>query len=235
MYIYKTTNKINGKFYIGLSKFKPEENSDYLGSGWLIKKAINKYGKENFIKEILEECTEKEILLKQERYWISTLQSNNRIIGYNISEGGTWGDSWTNNPRKEALREKFRQLNGGENNPNYGNKWTDEQKKNLSDNKKINKTGFKDPITGLNIAKRLDVRHKLSNNKKGLKNPNSFVWKLISPSGEEFIINGGIKIGIKKYHLDYQQFIDKTDMRVNKAGWKLYKIKKENNEISNNN
>ena len=47
MIIYKTTNLINGKIYIGMSKNKKE---NYLGSGIYLKYAIDKYGKENFKK-----------------------------------------------------------------------------------------------------------------------------------------------------------------------------------------
>lgn len=69
-YIYKITNKLNGKYYIGSSKYLPNENWSYYGSGKAINIAINKYGKHNFSKEILVESNgdikqiEKDILTK---------------------------------------------------------------------------------------------------------------------------------------------------------------------------
>ena len=50
-YIYLTINLINGKKYIG--KHYGELDDSYLGSGTILQKAINKYGKQNFKKEIL--------------------------------------------------------------------------------------------------------------------------------------------------------------------------------------
>lgn len=50
--VYKTTNKINNKYYIGVHH-AGTKNGRYLGSGTLLKRAINKYGKENFIRETL--------------------------------------------------------------------------------------------------------------------------------------------------------------------------------------
>jgi hypothetical protein len=54
--VYKTTNLVNGKFYIGVHKqdfFLPIIFDGYLGSGLMLKRAIKKYGEENFIRETL--------------------------------------------------------------------------------------------------------------------------------------------------------------------------------------
>lgn len=88
MIIYKTTNLINGKIYIG----KDERNcQSYIGSGLLISRAIVKYGKENFIKEILETCLTVEELNLREKYWIKQYNSRDKTIGYNITVGGDGG------------------------------------------------------------------------------------------------------------------------------------------------
>ncbi len=231
MYIYKTTNKLNGKIYIGLSKYAPHENPEYLGSGFLLKKAVECYGRENFIKTIIEECNTPEHLMERERYWISTLKSNVRGVGYNICEGGAWGDNWTNHPRQEELRQHFSGITKGTHNPNYGNRWTPEQKERASKRAKDNAYGI-DPNTGESISKRSDIRKKISETKLGLKNPRACLWKLISPVGDEFLIEGGIRHKIKHYGLEYQQFqkrqgIKKADGSIqNHKGWSLYKLQK---------
>lgn len=59
--IYKITNKINGKFYIGQSNNINRRFQEHITKGQLsripLDIAIQKYGKENFLYETLEECS----------------------------------------------------------------------------------------------------------------------------------------------------------------------------------
>jgi hypothetical protein len=76
--IYKITNLLNGKIYIGKEL---KYNIQYYGSGILIRKAIIKYGQENFRKDIIEEC-QVDQLNEREKYWIEFLNSR-APVGYN--------------------------------------------------------------------------------------------------------------------------------------------------------
>jgi hypothetical protein len=86
--IYKTTNCINGKIYIGQT-IKNLEVSKYMGSGSYIGKSFLKYGKENFKREIIQTSIIGIIESdKAEKYWIKYFNANDRLIGYNLTEGG---------------------------------------------------------------------------------------------------------------------------------------------------
>ena len=92
MYIYKITNKINGKIYIGLTTISPEKSKHYYGSGTYIVRAIKKYGKHNFTKDILEQnIKSNDDLHAAEINWINLHNATNPDIGYNISTGGESG------------------------------------------------------------------------------------------------------------------------------------------------
>lgn len=87
--IYITTNLINKKIYVGVRELKHDSSDDrYLGSGKIIKRAIEKYGKENFNKEILVYCYSAKEADTEEVYWIDKLDARNPLIGYNIHVGG---------------------------------------------------------------------------------------------------------------------------------------------------
>ena len=116
--IYKTTNLINNKFYIGKSARGIDDA--YLGSGMLLKKAIKKYGKSNFKKELLEEVTDEKLLDEREKYWIKFLDSTNKKIGYNITEGGTGGNTLKNHPNEKILfKKRFDALKEYQKTPEY--------------------------------------------------------------------------------------------------------------------
>lgn len=94
--IYKITNLINGKIYIGQTiqnlKDRWYRHCGYSGSegeqNMVIKKAIHKYGKENFTIEELESCQAVD-LNEKERYWINYYNSYKE--GYNATKGGQDG------------------------------------------------------------------------------------------------------------------------------------------------
>jgi len=82
-FVYKIINEINGKFYIGKHKTN-NLNDGYFGSGKLLKRAIKKYGIENFFLEILFVCeSEKEMILREK---ILVVPDNE--INYNLTKGG---------------------------------------------------------------------------------------------------------------------------------------------------
>jgi len=113
MVVYETINKINGKRYIGKDK---HNDLKYLGSGKLLQKAIKKYGKENFVKTILEYCSSEAELAEKERHWIQITNAQTSKLYYNIGEGGVGGDNITNNPNRDAFIKKMKLIN---NDPRY--------------------------------------------------------------------------------------------------------------------
>ena len=87
--VYKITNKINGKYYIGVHKTS-NPNDDYMGSGKYIKYALSKYGIENFSKEILAifDVASEAYLLESKLVTWELIESG---TVYNIKEGGHGG------------------------------------------------------------------------------------------------------------------------------------------------
>ena len=68
-FVYKTTNLVNGMIYVGCHQ-TDDLDDGYMGSGKILKLAIEKYGVENFKREILYMCENKEQMFEQfERRW----------------------------------------------------------------------------------------------------------------------------------------------------------------------
>ena len=73
---------------------------------------MNKYGYENFIPSLIEECDDN-LLDEREIYWIAFYNTTDKNLGYNMTIGGGGGDVWTNNPHKEETSRKISENNKG--------------------------------------------------------------------------------------------------------------------------
>jgi len=93
-YLYKITNLINNKIYIGVHQTSNLDDG-YYGSGININRAIKKYGKENFNKEILEFFkTEEDMFIKEKEIVNPDFLKLNYV--YNITEGGKGSFTYIN-------------------------------------------------------------------------------------------------------------------------------------------
>ena len=132
--IYKITNKLNNKYYIGIHATENPYDS-YMGSGKIIKTAVLKYGKDNFEKEILHIFdTLEEALLKEKE--IVTDEFVKRPDVYNISLGGGIGGkninglTFKDKKHTEITKEKIANASKGRTH-NKGRLLTSEHKKKI--------------------------------------------------------------------------------------------------------
>ncbi len=118
--IYKYTNKSNGKVYIGSAVNLIKRHWEHLNypakSAKLLQKAFNKYGKDNFIYDVLEHCP-KHLLYKIEQGWMNWYKCYERDKGYNLSkiaEGSRNGCT-----KEQALKAVITKRNKGFNKETY--------------------------------------------------------------------------------------------------------------------
>lgn len=132
-FIYKTTNNLNGKYYIGVHSTN-DLNDGYMGSGIALKDAIKKYGVENFTREILEFFSSSKDAFKREseivdQAFIELGETYNLKIG---GSGGYIGEQFykeysvrrTGSNHSIETIEKIRSSKLGEKNPFYGKRHT---------------------------------------------------------------------------------------------------------------
>lgn len=181
--IYRITNLINGKTYIGQHKYKKLDD-DYMGSGTLIKRAIKKHGMESFKKEILEfNIPTVELANDWEQMYI-LFERVKRKAEYNIANGGK-GKGTVSEKTKQKISEimkgntnskgkyhseetkkkislanKGRPGMKGENNPMWGKHHSEETKKKLSETK----IGKNNPNYGKRLSE--ETRRKISEARK---------------------------------------------------------------------
>lgn len=136
MIIYKVTNKVNDKYYIGLTtstleKRKIEHISNSKNPDMYFTRALQKYGPENFDWEIIDTADDIEMLQIKEMFWIWHWKSHSPL-GYNLTDGGegTFGYIHT-----EEAKEKNRKAH-------LGYKHTEEWKRNRRNKMKLEKNPF---------------------------------------------------------------------------------------------
>ena len=129
--IYKITNEITGKFYIGSSIDIDQRFLDHKRDlnnkthvNIILQRSWDKHGEKAFSNTTLEECSP-EKCFEREQYYLDTLQPY-KSVGYNIGKHAGGGDNFTHNPNKEAMREKNRLMSLGENNAMFGKNHTEE-------------------------------------------------------------------------------------------------------------
>ena len=137
--VYKITNKINNKIYIGVTnntrlrwsgngtQYRDPSKEGNRRPFW---SAIKKYGWDNFEKEILINNLSKEEAYKQEIQMIKMFNSTNKNIGYNLSPGGNGGVIYKEHPKgmlgkSHSIENNIRQklfMSDKSNNPMYNGK-----------------------------------------------------------------------------------------------------------------
>ena len=90
-FVYITTNLENGKRYVGLCSKKKKNWESYLGSGTILKKAVQKYGTKAFSREILKEFELREDAVAYEKEYIISNECHLKEDWYNIGIGFATG------------------------------------------------------------------------------------------------------------------------------------------------
>ena len=158
--IYRITNLINSKTYIGQHKYKKLDDS-YMGSGVYIKRAINKYGIENFKKEILVfNISKKEHIDLLEKTFIAS-ERGKGIAEYNIANGGK-GSAGHKMP--ESAKRKLSERSKG-NQYHTGHHHSEETKRKWSEERKGKNAGKNNPMYGKHFSE--EIKKKLSDSHKG--------------------------------------------------------------------
>ena len=119
-YIYKITNLVNNKIYIGQTsltickRWEAHIKRAKTHTNRYLYDAMNHYGYSNFVVEQLEECVKEDLDIR-EKYWISFYNSTDPDVGYNLTTGGGGGNTWTLNSHKRETLEKSRMTKAKEN------------------------------------------------------------------------------------------------------------------------
>lgn len=177
-FVYVTTNLINGKKYVGQKKVTASDShwKTYLGSGRALKDAVEKYGKENFDRKIIDIAFSFEQLNRLELFYTQLFNVVADRKWYNLCYGGGGTNGVTGIKRSEETKQKLRESKLGEKNPNFGRIYTEEEIEDLrrrmsgEGNPMYGKRGELSPNYGKKHSE--ETKRKMSNAAMGEKNHN---------------------------------------------------------------
>jgi group I intron endonuclease len=144
-YVYKITNLVNGKVYIGKTndiQGRWKEHIDYAHnsnrkSNRALHNAIYKYGIDNFSIEEIENVESEDWSFEREKYWIAEYKTNickyGSQFGYNLTDGGEGSSGFKHS---DETKQKMSEAHTGNKNHFYGKKHTESIKNILSEQKK---------------------------------------------------------------------------------------------------
>lgn len=234
MIIYKITNLVNKKIYIGLTtrpldmRINEHLSNAHRTKCMLISRAILKYGRDNFEFEMIAEYKTKEELIEAEKYWIDFYSSNNLDIGYNLTTGGDGGDIIGTLPNKLEIYKKRADSNRGtkrsedcrkrisDANPNRGKKLSDEVKAKISNTLKGSKLSDETKVKISHALKgRIhteETKKKMSKNMLGKAHPNARKAIKIEGITYDSLTEASLKLQIAAsaihYRLNSKKFIE---------------------------
>ncbi len=232
MIIYKATNLINGKIYIGQSQHtletrKSEHLSDAKNScKQYFTRALCKHGADGFTWEVIQICKDIDELNQQEVYYIAYYNAMNKDVGYNLTEGGGGTVGFKHS---EDTIQKISKALSGKNNPNYGKRRSEETLQKMRDSHprlrgkdhpnygKKPSDETKEKIRQGNLGKKRSdkTKKKISIAKTGKNNPN--YGEITSEETKQKIRNSMPDISGKNHPLYGKHHAEDTIQKMRKA------------------
>lgn len=223
MLIYKATNKINGKIYVGYTtkkltdrilehiyKSRSNSGSHYF---YIFKQALRKYGENSFIWEELYECKTIEECCEKEKFYIKELNTISPN-GYNLTEGGNGGTP--SNETKEKISQSLKKYWAENKNSYYNSEITKEQRTEWANKSWITKreNGY-EPLQGFKRTESSNL--KLSNTKN---EKNKIDW-INDITGEEISLSCTLMAKHTNLSISTFNHIKRGRSIKTKCGWRL--------------
>lgn len=206
--VYKTTHNPTGKFYIGRHSTNKIDD-DYFGSGVKITRMLNKYGKEQFTKEIIKICETPNEMIELEVEEIRKVFDNDLCLNLMIGDPRFTGGIEFSEETKQKMSVSKKKTHN-----------TPEVRERLSEAQKRRSKEIKIHNTRIHKGKTIsdEMKQKQSLALSGEKNPRAKEWKIYFENGDDPIIVKGVKQWCNENGLKYTSLY----MKVKRNDFSFY-------------